>query len=87
MRAAYLFPVAALALAACQKAPGGSASATAQSAATPASTGAIPHRRAGLWEQTMSENGKPMGKVEERIEINPKIEKIILARRRRAKSQ
>jgi len=60
MRAAYLFPVAALALAACQKAPGGSASATAQSGAAPASTGAIPHRRAGLWEQTMSENGKPM---------------------------
>src|SRR5258708_22435265 len=61
MRAAYLFPVAALALAACQKPPGGSASATAQSATAPASTGAIPHRRAGLWEQTMSENGKPIG--------------------------
>jgi hypothetical protein len=61
MRAAYLFPVVAVALAACQKAPGASASATAQGAASPASTGALPHRRAGLWEQTMSEDGKPLG--------------------------
>jgi hypothetical protein len=65
MRTLILTSVAVLALAACQKqaaqpAPAPAASAPSASAAGPLEA---PHRRAGLWEQTISNDGKalPMG--------------------------
>ena len=56
MKASFLALIAATAAAGCQKAP--SASAPSSSAA-PASATAAPQRRAGLWSQTFSHDGKP----------------------------
>lgn len=56
MKSGFLIVSAALALAACQKAPGAAASQAAKSAAAAA---AEPQRRAGLWSQTFSRDGKP----------------------------
>jgi uncharacterized protein (DUF2147 family) len=65
MRAVLLIGAAALALAACQKSPGAAASAPTASAdsgssapAGGAPVGGVPHRRSGLWTQTMSRDGK-----------------------------
>jgi hypothetical protein len=66
MRILLLTGAAALALIACQKAPppaSATASATgagASAGVTGASSGA-PHRRAGLWEQTITKDGQKVG--------------------------
>lgn len=62
MRADILIPsavVALVALAACQKAPtAGATQAGASSGPTPAAATTLPHRRSGLWQQTISRDGK-----------------------------
>src|SRR5580658_5041630 len=59
MRHVLLIGSAALALAACQKSPGASGAAPSASADAGASAPAsgTPHRRSGLWTQTMSRDG------------------------------
>jgi hypothetical protein len=60
MRHVLLIGSAALALAACQKSPsasGAAPSASADAGAAAPASGA-PHRRSGLWTQTMSRDGK-----------------------------
>jgi hypothetical protein len=60
MRGILLIGTAALALAACQKAPSAGSDQAAATAPASAPLGGPPHRRAGLWEQTFSRDGKPM---------------------------
>jgi hypothetical protein len=75
MRGILLIGAAALTLAACQKAPG-AASGQSTAAATPADTpmGGPPHRRAGLWEQTIARDGKPMGMGDMKICVDDAME-------------
>jgi hypothetical protein len=69
MRAVLVIGSAALALAACQKSPGATGAAASSDTTTTASTAtpqggplsATPHRRSGLWSQTVTRDGKPMG--------------------------
>lgn len=59
MRGILLIGAAALVLAACQKAPDAGSGQTAAASADTLASGA-PHRRAGLWEQTITRDGKAL---------------------------
>ena len=59
MRGFLLIGAAALTLAACQKSPGAGSDQTAAAPAETLASGA-PHRRAGLWEQTITRDGKTL---------------------------
>jgi hypothetical protein len=64
MRTVLLTASAALALAACQKSPGAAATgAAAPAGGTTVSADGVPHRRAGLWQQTISREGQQGGGV------------------------
>ena len=52
---------AAVALAACQKSPGTSAASAPGASPAPVSADGVPHRRAGLWQQTISREGQQGG--------------------------
>jgi hypothetical protein len=68
MRTILLVSAAMLALVACHKAPGadtGASSGAPSSAGPTPASGTMPHRKPGLWEQTMSHDGKTniVGKI------------------------